>query len=140
MTASTDAEAGFFSSKTRLPRTFLKWPRTYVTIMCRAQNSAAVCPGSKNHLAIGAPFLAALTHHRYHPALPPDQGRARSFKYQPQIGSRELLVATAADRAPCRGRGSSHVHPVQVVCGAQADEVRRVVGATMRPIHDVVLD
>ena len=24
--------------------------------MCRAQNSAAVCPGSKNHLAIGSSF------------------------------------------------------------------------------------
>src|SRR6266478_2898666 len=56
MITSTLAEAGSFSSKTRMPRTFLKWPRTYVTIMWRAQNSAEVCPGSRNHLAMGASF------------------------------------------------------------------------------------
>jgi len=32
------------------PSTFLKWPRTLLTIMCRTLNSAAVCPGSKTHL------------------------------------------------------------------------------------------
>jgi hypothetical protein len=34
----------------------LKWPRTLVTIMCRAQNPAAVCPGSKNHFAMALSF------------------------------------------------------------------------------------
>jgi hypothetical protein len=39
---------------------FLKKPRTSVTIMCRTENSADVCPGSKNHLDMrtpGADFL-----------------------------------------------------------------------------------
>ncbi len=31
----------------------LKCPRTQVTIMWRAQNPAAVCPGSKTHFAVG---------------------------------------------------------------------------------------
>src|SRR2546422_5186439 len=56
MIASTVAEAGSFSSKDSLPRTFLKRPRTYVTIMWRAQNSADVCPGSRTHFATVSPF------------------------------------------------------------------------------------
>src|SRR5262245_16932655 len=35
-----------------MPWTFLKWPRTWVTIMCRTRNSAAVCPGSNPHRAM----------------------------------------------------------------------------------------
>ena len=58
MTASTDAESGSSLSKIRLPCTFLNCPRTQVTIMWRAQNSADVWPGSKNHFAMRPPFAA----------------------------------------------------------------------------------
>jgi hypothetical protein len=37
----------------------LKAPRTYVTIIWRARNSAALCPGSNIHLAISAPSSSA---------------------------------------------------------------------------------
>src|SRR5664279_2249257 len=48
----TEEFFGFAGSNSSVPCTLLKCPRTQVTIMCRAQNSAAVCPGSKNHLAM----------------------------------------------------------------------------------------
>src|SRR5262245_41381406 len=43
---------GLSGSNSRDPCTSLKCPRTHDTIMCRARNSAAVCPGSNTHLAM----------------------------------------------------------------------------------------
>src|SRR3954452_6611407 len=54
MTASADDRSGASGSNSRVPWTFLKWPRTHVTIMCRAQNSAAVWPGSNSQRAIAS--------------------------------------------------------------------------------------
>src|SRR5713226_2996205 len=52
MTAWTELRVESSGSNSMLPLTFLKCPRTHVTIMWRARNSAAVCPGSKIHFVI----------------------------------------------------------------------------------------
>src|SRR5882724_412696 len=109
MIASTDAEVGCFSSKTRLPRTFLKCPRTYVTIMWRAQNSAAVCPGSKNHLAI-APPIGTGPEENAHRILPAST-RGPGVQHQPRVAElvgqvTGVLSVGAGAREQLRGRES----------------------------------
>ena len=42
MLTSARASSGRLGSNSRVPPMFLKCPRTYVIIMCRTQNSAAV--------------------------------------------------------------------------------------------------
>ena len=54
---STDPPCGLAGSNSSVPLMFLNEPRTSVTIMCRALNSAEVCPGSNVHFAIDVPFV-----------------------------------------------------------------------------------
>lgn len=49
----TDVPVGLSASYCRVPCASWMLPRTNVTIMCRATNSAAVWPGSKVHFAMG---------------------------------------------------------------------------------------
>src|SRR6516165_8242195 len=44
--------AGLSGSNSRVSWMLLKSPRTQVTIMCRTQNQAAVCPGSNTQVAM----------------------------------------------------------------------------------------
>src|SRR5262249_48615604 len=50
--ASTDSRAGSSGSNSSEPCTSLTCPRTQDTIMWRARNSAAVCPGSKTQVVM----------------------------------------------------------------------------------------
>src|ERR1700687_2663213 len=85
----TSAEdwAGFSGSKTSDPLTFLKCPRTYVTIMCRARNIAAVGPSSNKHVPTSHTPLNRDAHFDLHAVS--RRGGRRPSVVPPVVGQRE---------------------------------------------------
>src|SRR5262249_10958498 len=79
---SMDSCAGLSGSNCSEPYTSLKCPRTQETIMCRARNSAAVCPDSKTQVAMtnlmrAEPLIGQLALH----ITAPNLGHPRKFLF-----------------------------------------------------------